>query len=119
MMPLLLAFAASATTACLPVRSDRIFARDIAQAIPAFQQVGSDSVLSYAPQPGFRRVFHRLELSQILRQHGVQADGFNDVCFEWPVRPLSGADALGAMISALGDTSASVTILELSRQPVP
>ena len=59
---------------CLPVQDDRIYARDVAAAVPAFSGVAADFVLGYAPAPGTRRVFKGDALQKLARNQGVTVE---------------------------------------------
>jgi flagella basal body P-ring formation protein FlgA len=100
-------FAVALAAACLPVQADRIFARDL----PALAGVPGEVVLSYAPQPGLKRVFPPAELNQVLERHNVSTRAENGACFEWPMRSLS----MGDVRAALGD----VDIAEIDKRTVP
>jgi hypothetical protein len=62
--PLLLAMV-SQPDGCYPVQDDRIYARDMTAAIPAFAGVPADFALGYAPAPGTRRVFKGAALERL------------------------------------------------------
>ena len=80
-LPLLLAIT-SQPDACLPIQDERIYARDVAAAIPAFASVAADFALGYAPGPGLRRVFKGEALERLARNQGVTVEALPDVCFE-------------------------------------
>jgi flagella basal body P-ring formation protein FlgA len=118
-MTMLLFAAAAVAAGCLPVPSNRITARDIAAAEPAFAAVPQDLVLSYAPQPGVPRVFREAELNQVLQRHGVGGTAKHSICFEWPMRRLDSREVQQAIVQTLGGTDAEVTVVEVSRHLVP
>ena len=91
--------------ACLPVQDDRIYARDVASAVPAFSGVTADFVLGYTPAPGTRRVFKGDALGRLARNQGVATDlmaAMPDVCFERAMETIPAGDILAAMHSAWG-----------------
>ena len=91
--------------ACLPIQDDRIYARDVAAAVPAFAGVAADFALGYAPAPGTRRVFKGDALSRLARNQGVaaeMAEALPDVCFERAMATLDAGEVLEAMRSAWG-----------------
>ena len=93
---------------CLPIQDDRIYARDVAGAVPAFAGVAADFALGYAPAPGTRRVFKGEVLSRLARNQGVAADmaeALPDVCFERAMATLSSEQILKAMQDAWGTGS--------------
>ena len=90
---------------CLSVQDDRIYARDLAAAVPAFTGVAADFALGYAPGPGTRRVFKGEALSRLARNQGVAADmaeALPDVCFERAMATLKSEEILKAMHDAWG-----------------
>jgi flagella basal body P-ring formation protein FlgA len=104
---------ALAAAACLPVQADRIYARDIARAVPAFARVPPDLALSYAPRPGLERVFHPAELAQTLQRHGVREPVASRICFAWPMKPLT----IDAVRSAIAREW--VEVIAISEHTVP
>jgi flagella basal body P-ring formation protein FlgA len=89
----------------LPLQDDRIYARDVAAAVPAFAGIAADFVLGYAPAPGTRRVFKGDELSRLARNQGVAAEmaqALPDLCFERAMATLEASEVLEAMRSAWG-----------------
>jgi len=88
---------------CLPIQDDRIYARDVAAAIPAFSNVAADFALGYTPAPGMQRIFKGDALEKLARNQGVTAEMLEavpDVCFERAMATLTAADILAAMRSA-------------------
>lgn len=101
---------------CLPVRDDRIYARDVAAAVPAFSNVAADFALGYAPAPGIRRVFKGDALQRLARNQGVAAElveALPDVCFERAMATIQAADVLGAMRAAWGPDGGAGVRMEL------
>jgi len=107
-LPLLLAVvpqAAPPLDGCLPIQDDRIYARDVAAAVPAFASVAADFALGYAPAPGTRRVLKGEALGRLAHNQGVEADMLGavpDVCFERAMATLEDKQILEAMQSAWG-----------------
>jgi len=89
---------------CLPVKDDRIYARDVAAAVPAFASIAADFALGYAPAPGVRRVFKGAALEKLARNQGatqeITAEAMPDVCFERAMATLNAGDILAAMRGA-------------------
>jgi len=85
---------------CLPIQDDRIYARDVAAAVPAFANVAADFVVGYAPAPGTRRVFKGDALERLARNQGVTAEALPDVCFERAMATLESGEILEAMRGA-------------------
>jgi flagella basal body P-ring formation protein FlgA len=107
-LPFLLAVAPNVVApldGCLPIQDERIYARDVAAAVPAFANVPADFALGYAPAPGTRRVFKSDALARVARNQGVAADGLEalpDVCFERAMATLEAGEILEAMRGAWG-----------------
>ena len=87
---------------CLPIQDDRIYARDVAAAVPAFSGVPADFVLGYAPAPGMRRVFKGDALERLARNQGVTVEALPDVCFERAMATLEAGEVLKAMHESPG-----------------
>jgi flagella basal body P-ring formation protein FlgA len=120
-----IACAASAEQrACREVEGERIFARDLAVAIPAFGALVPQLPVAFAPAPGSQRIMHAAELVSLARRYSIELTTVEDLCFEWPMQPLEKAAAMEAMRASLRaletDTSeATIEIVEMSRNPVP
>ena len=115
-----IACAASAEQrACREVEGERIFARDLAVAIPAFGALVPQLPVAFAPVPGSRRIMHASELVSLARRHSIELATVEDLCFEWPMQPLERAAAMEAMRASLDAPEATIEIVEMSRNPVP
>jgi flagella basal body P-ring formation protein FlgA len=93
---------------CLQIQDDRIYARDVVAAVPAFANVPGDFTLGYAPAPGTRRVFKGDALEKLARNQGVAAETLEavpDVCFERATATLHAEEILEAMRSSWGSGS--------------
>lgn len=119
-LPLLLAVVpqvAPSPDGCLPIQDDRIYARDVAAAVPAFANVAADFALGYTPAPGTHRVFKGDALARVARSQGVSADALEtlpDVCFERAMATLEAGEVLEAMHSAwAGNVSGPDVRMEL------
>lgn len=106
--------------ACLPAAGDRILARDLAAALPAFSALPESTVIGYAPMPGAVRNFTRLELESIARSHRlVLPTSPAEVCFVVPQSDhIDESAVLTAMRKSLPG-EASVVIVELPKISVP
>ncbi len=90
---------------CLPIQDDRIYARDVAAAVPAFANIAGDFMLGYAPVPGIRRTFKSDALARIARNQGVAAEALEDlpdICFERTMATISSDEILQAMRDSWG-----------------
>ena len=117
---LALAAAVSAAGGCIPVPGDRILARDLADAWPAFAAVAGETVVAFAPAPGVRRAMGAGELVRLANRFNVHATGAAEVCFERPMTTLTEAEVLATMRASLAAyPEARIEIVALSRYPVP
>jgi len=105
--------------ACVPVEGDRILARDLAAAEPAFARWPPESELGYSPAPGLRRVLRAAELSRLAARQQLDAEGLTDICVDRPTAPLVPEVLQAALALAAGGPGASVEILDWSRYAVP
>lgn len=105
--------------ACLSAWHDPITARDLAAALPAFARLAPGTPIAAAPGPGVRRVFRPLELNSIARNHRLELNATEELCFELPLEPLDPARVLEAMQAALPYPDPRIEIVETSLYPVP
>ena len=104
---------------CLPLQDDRIYARDVALAIPAFSGVAPDFLVGYAPAPGTRRIFKSETLERLARNQGVTLEASPDVCFERAMAKLEPEEILEAMHSTWSGTSVHMELLTVTPQIAP
>jgi flagella basal body P-ring formation protein FlgA len=104
---------------CVSIEGERILARDLAQAIPAFENIPADTALGFAPAPGARRVFHANDLRRLAIRYNVPPPPDIELCIQRAMEPLSVERVIQAMRDVLGNPNARVEVLELSRYPVP
>jgi flagella basal body P-ring formation protein FlgA len=104
---------------CLPVQDDRIHARDVTAAVPAFSAVAADFVLGYAPAPGTRRVFKGEALQKFASTQKVTLEAAPDVCFERAMADLTAGQVLEAMRSAWSAPDVRMELRSFSPQIVP
>jgi flagella basal body P-ring formation protein FlgA len=112
-------FAPAQIPACKPVEGDRILAKHLAEALPAFQALPPDTLLGNMPPPGSKRTFHASELASLAQRYSIRLDAPQDVCFEWPMEPLTRDRVLRAMRESLPEAEARIEIAETSLYPVP
>jgi flagella basal body P-ring formation protein FlgA len=105
--------------ACREVEGERILARDLAVAIPAFAALPPQLPVAFAPLPGSRRIMHASELVSLARRNSIELSTIEDLCFEWPMRPLARAAVTEAMRASLDVPEAAIEIVEMSRNQVP
>ncbi len=60
-----------AHAACVLVPSDRLFARDLATAVPLFQSLDPDEALGFAPFPGTVRFLTSHDILLTARSYGL------------------------------------------------
>jgi flagella basal body P-ring formation protein FlgA len=104
---------------CLPVvGGDRILARDLALAVPAFASVPATRIIGYMPAPGTKRNFAEAELLRLARANHVALTKGVEVCFEIPMHPLDENAVRTSMRLAL-PADADLSILETPAMSVP
>ena len=118
-MLLLLGTASVLGAACLPIEGDRILGKDLAAAHPAFSALAPEQPFGYAPAPGARRVFRRLELERLAGRQGLSLEPVPEICFERVLEPLRTERILEVMRTALPPGEARLELLDFSRHPVP
>jgi len=104
---------------CLTVQDDRIYARDIAAAIPAFSAVAADFSLGYSPLPGARRIFKGAALQKLAWNQGVATDSLPDLCVERAMAALDSRELLDAMRNAWPDPQARIELRSWSPPLAP
>jgi flagella basal body P-ring formation protein FlgA len=121
---LLLSIACSGTVfaGCIPTTGNRILGRDLAGADARFSALPATLTVGYAPAPGTKRVFTPLELQRLAKANRLPAAGYgagyNDICFELPMRHLTEEDAMAAMRHSL-PPEAVLKIVELESLEIP
>ena len=103
---------------CLPLTTDRIFARDLAAADPSFAGMQADQVIGFAPAPGVKRIINVPELWRIARANGIVPSTSEEVCFEIPMRSIAKEDLVSAMRRSLPPDS-EVTVIDFSPTAFP
>jgi flagella basal body P-ring formation protein FlgA len=120
MMPWLPLLAALASPACIPVHSDRIHARDLASAQPAFAALPPDLELGFAPAPGATRIFPLAEIRRIAMANGLKALVTpGPVCFAWPLSIPPEQSLIDAMKQTLAGRNPDIEVIERSLMPAP
>jgi flagella basal body P-ring formation protein FlgA len=104
---------------CWPVQNDRIYARDVVAAVPAFSEIAADFVLGYSPAPGTRRVFKGEALQKLALNQGVTIGSTTDVCFERAMADLTAGEILEAMHSSWSTPDVRMELRSFSPQIAP
>jgi len=104
---------------CLPIQDDRIYARDLAAAVPAFASVAADFAVGYAPAPGTRRVFKADALERLAHNQGVMLESVSDVCFSRAMATLGAEDILEAMRREWNGSDVRLELRSFSPQIAP
>jgi flagella basal body P-ring formation protein FlgA len=68
---------------------------------------------------GARRVFAPDELAALARRHHLAQGAWREVCFEWPLHPLSPTELAAAMAAELGLNANAIEIVEIGAEFVP
>ncbi|HZT37949.1 MAG TPA: flagellar basal body P-ring formation chaperone FlgA [Bryobacteraceae bacterium] len=105
--------------ACVRIEGDRVTAKHLAKAAPAFAAVPGDAVIGFAPAPGLQRNFSAGELSRIAHRLGAVEEVVEGICVERASEVLTEERLLTAIRSALPRTGFQIEILDFSRYPVP
>jgi flagella basal body P-ring formation protein FlgA len=113
MMAILLA------AACVALEGDKILARDLAPAGEAFASLAADTEMGYAPSPGARRILHAAELSRMIARYGGIPGVLREICVERPTVPLTRESLEAALRIAVGNSQATIELLDWSRYPAP
>ena len=109
----------AAPAACHPIQAERIYARDLAAVLPAFQAVSPDVEIGFAPAPGQQRVFHPAELRHIADVNHLHLDVTQNVCFAWQTAVPAREALSAAMQAALKGRNARIEIVDQSLSPAP
>ena len=104
---------------CLTVQDDRIYARDVAAAVPAFSAVAADFALGYAPLPGTRRFFKGAVLQKLALNQGAAIEALPDVCFERATASLDEQEILDAMRGSWQVPQARIELRSWSPKTAP
>jgi len=120
-MKFALIFAVAARAfACHALDGDRIFAKDLAAANPAFAVLDPQLEIAPAPLPGVQRVFHASDLLRLARANGLTlASSAAEVCFERQTRTLTAEEILPALRADLEIDGARIEVLDFTRARVP
>jgi flagella basal body P-ring formation protein FlgA len=105
--------------ACHVINSDRIYARDLAAAVPLFSALAPNLEVGFAPAPGLQRIFHPAELRRIARANHLEGEISEDACFEWSLAVPSRESMLAAMKKALGNRNPQIEVIGQSLAPAP
>src|SRR6266853_453801 len=112
-------FVGSTLYACHIVDSSRIRGVDLGTASAAFAALDPGLDLGPAPLLGIPRVFRVAELVRVAQRAGVSLDAPpEDVCFERAAQTLDSETLLPVLRVALANESATVEVLEFSRNKV-
>ena len=104
---------------CRAVDGDRIFASDLARALPVFAQLDPGLMITYTPAPGLERTLSRRRLQRLARRYGLPDSKVKSVCFKRRVVPLTRKRLLGALRAALKRPDAELELMDFSQAPVP
>jgi flagella basal body P-ring formation protein FlgA len=107
-------------TDCHAIETDAIYGRDLAAAEPAFASISPDAHVSRAPVPGMERVFGPPELRRLAREYGVAPAVFvKNVCFVWPVEPLTSSAIEQALTKTLAGRQPQIKVISWSLGAAP
>lgn len=118
MIAMLLAFALQAP-ACHSINADRIYGRDLAEAVPLFAALPPDLAVGFAPVPGMQRIFHPQELRRIAQTNHLDGEITEDVCFAWSLAVPGQENMLAAMRKSLDGMNTQIELLGQSQAAAP
>lgn len=104
---------------CHPIKSDWIYGRDLAAAVPALTGISSDLKVGLAPIPGQQRIFRIAELNRIAAANDLPAKVSEDVCFSWDLAVPDRSQMLSAMQKELANRNPSIEIVDSSLMAAP
>jgi len=90
---------------CVVLQNDRIYARDVAPAIPEFAALPGDMTIGYSPAPGARRILTSVALVALARSYEVELQSPRNVCFELRSMELRREEVRAAVLEELGQDS--------------
>jgi flagella basal body P-ring formation protein FlgA len=117
MLALLLAVLQPLT--CHLIKSDWIYGRDLAAAVPALASIAPDLKVGLAPIPGQQRIFRLAELKRIASANDLGPQITEDVCFGWDLAVPDRSQMFAAMQKELASRDPSIEIVESSLMPAP
>jgi len=104
---------------CGVIDAERIYARDLAAAVPLFSSLPPDLPIGYSPAPGWRRTFHAAELQRLAAANHLTGAVSEDVCFGWAMAVPEPEQMIAAMKTALAGQTVTIEIVDRSRAAVP
>ena len=104
---------------CHQIKSDWIYGRDLAAAVPALTGIAPDLKVGLAPVPGQQRIFRVAELKRIASANDLPAQIAEDVCFSWDLAVPDRSQMLSAMQKELANRNPSIEIVESSLMLAP
>ncbi len=105
--------------ACHVVKSDWIYGRDLAAAVPALSAISPGLQIGLSPLPGQQRVFRIAELKRIALTNHLTAEISEDACFAWTLTVPDKKQMQAAMAKSLVNRHPSIEIVESSLLPAP
>jgi len=115
---------AAEVSGCAAIDGERIFARDLAAAIPSFLAVKEETDLGPSPSPGVRRILSRAQLARFAATVGLPADDLPaSLCLERQQSSLDPLAVLASLESAAREIFPGevvrVEMLDYLRYPLP
>ncbi|HTP88042.1 MAG TPA: flagellar basal body P-ring formation chaperone FlgA [Bryobacteraceae bacterium] len=104
---------------CHPINAERIYARDLAAAVPLFSSLPPDFPVGYSPAPGWQRTFHVAELQRLAKANHLEGAIAHDVCFGWAMSVPDPDRIVEAMKKSLAGRDVHIEIVDRSRMPAP
>lgn len=104
---------------CVPVQGTHILARDVAVVMPEFAALQPDTVITFSPEPGFRRVIHAREMAGLAKARGLTLASTVDACFAWPMAPPNREAIVQAIRTELAQPDANIEIHSITPAVAP
>jgi flagella basal body P-ring formation protein FlgA len=104
--------------ACTLVAGAHILGGDLERA-GLLKGVPAEAEIAFSPAPGTRRIITGSDLARIAARHGIEVTELGSGCFERETIPLTSDAVLPAIRKALHQAEAELTLVEISRFPVP
>ena len=104
---------------CRVIDAERIYARDLAAALPLFSSLPPELPVGYSPAPGWQRTFHAAELQRLAAANHLAGAISQDVCFGWAMATPEPDQIIAAMKTALAGRNVTIEIVDRSRAAVP
>ncbi|MBV8866428.1 MAG: flagellar basal body P-ring formation protein FlgA [Acidobacteriaceae bacterium] len=105
--------------ACHFIKTDWIYGRDLAAAVPTLSAIAPDAQIGRSPLPGQQRVFRAGDLNRIALTNHISVEIVEDVCFAWELALPDRKQMQAAMAKSLANRNPSIEIVDSILPPTP